>query len=206
MGCCFLLQHASLEFIKPRRRYGTKFRHCMFHGSPCLCVGGEIELWRLQRVLNQGKGACSRWQNVLPASQGSSSCPWWQWNLNLSLSSILGPSVHNSLEGIRKVIIKHGYSRCLLSWHLGLLLLAPLCYRAPLLPSAAVPNPTEQEVHGLTPSKNSLPSFELILFIYFLAMQHVGSCFLLSSCPSVCDSLRLHGLLHAKLPCPSQFP
>ena len=45
----------------------------------------------------------------------------------------------------------------------------------PFHPSAAVPNPTGQEVHGVTPTKNSLPSFELTLFIYFLAMQPVGS-------------------------------
>ena len=55
VGCRFLLQHTPLEFIKPRRSYGMKFRYHMFHGSPCLCVGGEIELSSLQRVLNQGK-------------------------------------------------------------------------------------------------------------------------------------------------------
>ena len=32
-----------------------KFRYRMFHGSPCLYVGGEIELSRLQSIFNQGK-------------------------------------------------------------------------------------------------------------------------------------------------------
>ena len=103
--------------------------------------------------------------------------------------------MYNSLEGIRKVIINHGYSRRFLSWQLALLLVAPSILQQ-LYPTSQ--GKRSMESHRLRTHFLLLNQFYLSIFFVHAACGILVSCCcpVAQLCVTLCNSIdcRMPGL------------